>query len=129
MAATGISTEMKEPSKTITGVFVVQWFEFPTGNRAFGGGGWSRSARHRPAPEKTQKRVTALEFKGKSIIVEGQRKLRLNIYDAIKREWIRVDYPELKEDLQFHADLHLLVARAKSSRAVSDSKTRVIDLK
>lgn len=106
-------------SKILTGVFVVQWFELPTGNRAFGGGGWSRGARRRPAPEKTQQRVTRLEFKGKSVIVEGRRKLRLNIYDAAQDSWIRMDYPELREDLQFHAELHKLTTKAKAARLMA----------
>ena len=116
-------------STIITGVFVVQWFEFPTGNRAFGGGGWSRNARHRPAPEKTQKRVASLEFKGKSVIVEGQRKLRLNIYDATEQKWIRSDYPELREDLRFHEELHQLVTKAKiASYTAVEQPERVITL-
>lgn len=105
----------KLKSEILTGVFVVQWFEFPTGNRAYGGGGWSRNARHRPAPEKRQKKVTSLEFKGKSVFVNGERKLKLNIYDAIKGKWIRDDYPELMDDLDFANQLRQMVVEATVS--------------
>ncbi len=117
-----------ESSTRISGVFVVQWFEFPTGNRAYGGGGWSRNARHRPAPERLQKIVKELEFKGKSVIVDGQRKLRLNIYDAKSKKWIRSDYPELQEDLKFHGELHQLIVKAKSNATMPAGSNRAFQL-
>ena len=69
------------------------WLEFPAGNRAFGGGGWSRRAKHRPAPERREIFTRDVIFTtGKSVLVEGQRKLKINIFSA-KGEILRADYP------------------------------------
>lgn len=87
------------------GLFVIQWLDFPVGNRAFGGGGWSRNAKHRPAPEPLQQVVGFIEERGKSFIVNGARRLKLNIYDATAKQWVRRDYPELAEAFDMHAKL------------------------
>lgn len=71
-----------------------QWIEFPVGNRAYGGGGWSRKAKSRPAPVVREGIGEAIE-KGKSLIVAGQRKLKLNAWCMEGGHVVRRDYPDL----------------------------------
>lgn len=74
--------------------FKCVWLEYPTGNRAFGGGGWSRMAKSRPMPERTEIITTDVVFtSGKSVIVEGLRKIKVNIFKAATGEIVRADYP------------------------------------
>lgn len=89
--------------QVIKGLFVIQWLNFPKGNRAYGGGGWSKSARHRPLPEPFQQVVKEYSTTGKSVIVDGVRKLKLNIFDAKDKKWVRCDYPDLKQGFEFHS--------------------------
>jgi len=60
--------------------YVAKWLEFPVGNRAYGGGGWSRRAKYKPKPELVTIKTTNVQFSGKSVIVNGIRKLKLNLY-------------------------------------------------
>lgn len=79
------------------------WYDYPTGNRAYGAGGWSRSARHRPAPElrRVPTRGSKIEFKGKSVIIDGIRKLKCTIVHQSSGQIIREDYDldRIKDDL------------------------------
>jgi hypothetical protein len=70
------------------------WYEFPTGNRAYGAGGWSRHAKHRPAPVLVRHivRGSQIKAKGKSIFVNGIRKLKLTIVVQTTGQIIREDY-------------------------------------
>lgn len=106
----------KATSTILTGLFIVQWLDFPVGNRAFGGGGWSPNARHRPLPEEMQQCVTSVELKGKSLILGGVRRLKFNLLDMGSNKWLRSDYTDLREQFEFHAKLHsaaVLSARLK----------------
>jgi hypothetical protein len=74
--------------------FKCVWLEFPCGNRFFGGGGWSRRAKHRPAPERREITTTDVVFTtGKSVLISGIRKLKVNIFKAATGEIVRADYP------------------------------------
>jgi len=78
------------------GDYTVKYLEFPVGNRAYGGGGWSRNARHRPAPEERTVKTKDVVFKGKSVIINGtQRRLKANVWDWQGKP-VRIDYPDLK---------------------------------
>lgn len=74
--------------------FTVKYLVFPVGNRAYGGGGWSRNARHRPAPEIVEVKDAVVELKGRSVIVNGVRRLKCNVWDGLGKP-IRIDYPDL----------------------------------
>jgi hypothetical protein len=82
--------------ETLTRVkyMIIKDLEFPRGNRPYGGGGWSRNARHRPLPEIRTLRVPnkSIEYAGKSVYVQGIRKLKLNIFTN-KGQTRRMDYP------------------------------------
>jgi hypothetical protein len=73
----------------------VKYLVFPAGNRPYGGGGWSRKARHRPLPEVVTVRTDDISYTGKSVIICGVRRLKCNIWDAFGTP-VRIDYPELK---------------------------------
>jgi hypothetical protein len=72
-----------------------QWLEFRVGNRAYGGGGWSRKAKSRPAPEIREGFAEAFRS-GKSWMVDGQRKLKLNLWNSETGEELKRDYPKIK---------------------------------
>lgn len=91
---------MKATPETVEGVFLIQWLEFPTGNRAYGGGGWSRGAKYRPAPEPVQQVVTMYQKLGKSVLIGNMRKLKINIFDATSNEWVRCDYPGMMKEYE-----------------------------
>ena len=71
-----IEAQLKIPLKQ----YVVKWLEYPTGNRPYGGGGWSSRAKYRPKPELITIITSNVKFSGKSIYVNGIRKRKLNIY-------------------------------------------------
>lgn len=84
------TTNLNIAGKTLKAV----WLEFPARNRAFGGGGWSRRAKRRPAPERRELITSDVIFTtGQSVIVAGQRKLKLNLFVAATGEVVRADYP------------------------------------
>ena len=58
-----------------------------------GSGGWSRRAKHRPTPRWETVETQDVRIEGKSIYVNGVRRLKLNIVDAETGEVLRVDYP------------------------------------
>ncbi len=79
--------------------YLVKYLVFPTGNRPYGGGGWSRMARHRPAPEVRSMQTNDVIFKGKSVFVNGVRRLKVNVWNPDGSP-VRIDYP----DLSFSSD-------------------------
>jgi hypothetical protein len=90
------------------------WLEYPRLNRAFGGGGWSRHAKNRPAPERREVTTTNVVFTtGKSVIVDGQRKLKVNLFKASTGEVIRADYPTTDELTSFGLTPRQVAARAR----------------
>jgi hypothetical protein len=83
----------KEKTTAVKAVKAV-WLDYPPRNRAFGGGGWARRAKHRPAPERHEMITSDVIFtSGVSVIVAGRRKLKVNLYDAATGDVIRADYP------------------------------------
>ncbi|MDP2692717.1 MAG: hypothetical protein Q8O88_03715 [bacterium] len=74
------------------GRYFILYLEFPVGNRAYGGGGWSSKAKHRPAPETRQLLTNDVIFKGKSAIINGVRKLKADIYDRKTGEFLWRSY-------------------------------------
>lgn len=78
---------------TLRGLHRIFYYEYPTGNRAFGGGGWSSRARHRPAPVLTIKETKNPALSGKSVIFDGIRKLKCTIVRCRDGAVLREDYP------------------------------------
>jgi len=78
--------------------YIVKWLEFPVGNRAFGGGGWSKRAKYKPSPEIKTIRTSDVVFDGKSVYVNGNRKLKVNVY-LLDGTPIREDYSNINEGL------------------------------
>lgn len=74
--------------------YIVKYLVFPIGNRAYGGGGWSRRARSRPAPEVISLRTDDVIFNGKSAIINGIRRLKANIW-SVDGSPIKIDYHDL----------------------------------
>lgn len=75
--------------------YQVAYLIFPAGNRAYGGGGWSRHAKHRPLPQTVRKQTNDVKFKGKSVVVDGVRRLKVNVW-AFNGDPLHIDYPDLK---------------------------------
>jgi hypothetical protein len=85
------------------GRYRVYWYDYPTGQGAYGSGGWSRHAKHRPQPVMVIKDVDATEilFTGKSVVIAGVRKLKCTIVSKRSGEVLRADYDleRIKNDL------------------------------
>ena len=81
--------------KQLTSGYRVKYLVFATGTGPYGGGGWSRNARHRPQPEIVTKDTNDVQFVGKSVIVNGVRRLKCNVWNAGGKP-IRTDYPDLR---------------------------------
>jgi len=77
--------------------YVAKWYEFPTGNRSYGGGGWSRKAKYKPKPELVSVITDDIKIIGKSVYVNGIRKIKLNLY-TITGDPIREDYYDINFD-------------------------------
>lgn len=92
-----------------------QWLEFPTGNRPYGGGGWSRNARHRPLPEIRQGTGEAVQS-GKSWVVNGVRKLKLNLWNLDTGECVKNDYSDLTRPTELNDALVRSIMAANISR-------------
>lgn len=73
-----------------------QWLEFPVGNRAYGAGGWSSKAKCRPAPVVKEGVAEAVQS-GKSWMVGGVRKFKLNTWNLETGEELKCDYPNLEK--------------------------------
>jgi hypothetical protein len=81
--------------------YVVKYLEFPVGTGPYGQGGWSRGA-HRPKPTVVSLQTDDVVFKGKSVFVNGVRRLKANVWSS-NGEVLRRDYPDLiltSDDLQ-----------------------------
>ena len=79
--------------ETLRGKFTAYYYEYPAGqNNRFGAGGWSRGAKSRPMPRLVTKNPDKIEIKGKSAILDGERKLRVTIIRNTTGEVIREDY-------------------------------------
>jgi hypothetical protein len=72
---------------------IVKYLIFPRGNRPYGGGGWSSSAKNRPLPELVIKNLpnSQIRFVGKSVFINGERKLKVNVFTN-RGKIIRQDY-------------------------------------
>jgi hypothetical protein len=77
----------------LRGLHRIFYYEYPTGNRAYGGGGWSSRARHRPAPVLTIKETKNPALSGKSVLFDGIRKLKCTIVRCRDGAVLREDYP------------------------------------
>ena len=75
----------------------VKYLVFAAGSGPYGSGGWSRNARHRPQPTVVSKDTKNVVFQGKSVIVDGVRRLKCNVW-TITKQPVRIDYPDLKYD-------------------------------
>jgi hypothetical protein len=78
---------------TLKGDHLIYYYEYPTGNRPYGGGGWSSRAKRRPAPVLTIKEIRNPTLSGKSVLFEGIRKLKCTIVRKRDGSIIREDYP------------------------------------
>ena len=80
-------------TETLRGKFTAYYYEYPSGqNSRFGAGGWSRDAKSRPMPRLVTKNPDKIEIKGKSAILDGERKLKVTIIRNTTGEVIREDY-------------------------------------
>ena len=83
---------MKTDRQKLAGNYTAYYYVYPTGNRAYGGGGWSRRAKRRPAPELRTVTPEVVEIKGRSVYLDGVRKLKVTLI-ASTGEVVREDYP------------------------------------
>jgi hypothetical protein len=79
--------------ETLRGNHRIYYYEYPAGNRAYGGGGWSARAKHRPAPVLTIKETKNPALSGKSVLFDGIRKLKCTIIRCRDGAILREDYP------------------------------------
>lgn len=97
-------------------IYQVIFPEYPAGQAQYGSGGWSRKAKHRPQPERCEINTADIVFTtGKSVIVNGQRKTKCNIYVAATGEALREDYDT--ELCSFGLTLRQKAAQAKKQAA------------
>lgn len=75
--------------------YTVKYLVFQTGTGPYGSGGWSRNARHRPQPQIVTKKTANVKFSGKSVFVDGVRRLKANVWDCNGKP-VRIDYPDLE---------------------------------
>ena len=75
--------------------YIVKYLVFKAGSGPYGSGGWSRHARHRPLPQLVSLRTTDVVFTGKSVFVNGVRRLKANVWQPDGKP-VRIDYPEIK---------------------------------
>ncbi len=86
--------------------YIVKWYEYPTGQGAYGSGGWSKRAKHRPKPVLKTIVTSNVIFNGKSVYVDGIRKLKLNVYNEDGTP-IREDYYDIKFENNMNEGLML----------------------
>lgn len=82
---------MKE--QTLRGNHRIYYYDYPTGNRPYGGGGWSSRAKHRPAPVLVIRETLNPRTSGKSVLFDGIRKLKCTIVRCRDGAVLREDYP------------------------------------
>jgi len=75
--------------------YKVKYLVFQTGTGPYGSGGWSRYAKHRPQPTIVFKQTPNVKFVGKSVFVDGVRRLKANVWDWSGKP-VRIDYPDLR---------------------------------
>jgi hypothetical protein len=80
-------------TETLRGKHLVYYYDYPTGNRPFGGGGWSSRARHRPAPVIVIRETLNPQLHGRSVLFDGIRKLKCTIVRCRDGSVLREDYP------------------------------------
>ena len=94
-----LESDIDQPTQAdvnrLAGTYRVKYLVFQSGQGPYGSGGWSRNARHRPQPTVVTKDTDSVFFQGKSVIVDGVRRLKCNVWDALKKP-VRIDYPELE---------------------------------
>jgi len=81
-------------AKREQGRYFVSYLEFPSS-------GWSSRAKHKPLPTEITLITDDVVFSGKSIIVNGNRRLKLNLYDRQKGKWLQGDYSNIPMPLQY----------------------------
>jgi hypothetical protein len=84
---------MKTEATTLRGKHLIYYYEYPTGNRTHGGGGWSRQAKRKPAPVLTIREVLNPKLQGKSVLFDNLRKLKCTIVRKSDGTVLREDYP------------------------------------
>lgn len=92
---------MKTETTTLKGAHRVYWYEYPARTGPYGSGGWSRHAKHRPKPVLVCRQPQRLELHGKSVLVDGVRKLKCVIVRVGDGAVVRDDYgvDRIKQDL------------------------------
>lgn len=81
------------PPTILRGTYRIFFYEYPTGNRPYGGGGWSAHAKHRPAPVLVIREILNPELRGKAVLFDGVKKLKCTIVRCRDGAIMREDYP------------------------------------
>ena len=76
----------------LRGKFTAYYYEYPEGQGAYGSGGWSRYAKRKPAPLLIAEAPSTIELRGKSVYLDGKRKLKVTIVRNSTGEVMREDY-------------------------------------
>lgn len=89
--------------KLIARTYKVVSLEYPTRNGKYSNGGWSSRAKHKPQPQRKVVITKDIIFDvdKKAVLVNGQRKLKVNIFDATTREVIFSTYSLQNELTKF----------------------------
>ena len=91
-----IRREMPEGLNLSKKTYTAKWLEFPKTGRS---GGWSRYAKHKPQPVLVTVNTTNVSMEGKSVYVDGVRKLKLNLYYSdgtpIREDYYNISYNNL----------------------------------
>lgn len=87
--------------ETIKGPFRVYWYEYPARQGAYGSGGWSRNAKHRPKPILAVHEFSEIQLSGASVLCGTFRKLKCVVVKIRSGEVLRDDYgiDRIKDDL------------------------------
>lgn len=80
-------------TETLRGNHRIYYYDYPTGNRPYGGGGWSAHAKHRPAPVLVIREILNPELRGKAVLFDGVKKLKCTIVRCRDGAIMREDYP------------------------------------
>jgi len=89
-------------TETIRGKIIAHYYDYPTGqNNQYGAGGWSRHASSRPRPVLVTVTPKRVEVSGKSVYLDGKRKLKVTLIRQSTGEVLREDYAmdRIKADL------------------------------
>ena len=92
-----IRREMPEGLNLSKKTYTAKWLEFPKTGRS---GGWSRYAKHKPQPVLVTVNTTNVSMEGKSVYVDGVRKLKLNLYYSdgtpIREDYYNISFADDK---------------------------------